>query len=161
MRCVSQLVTVLLLVGVVVSAVAVLASTVLDVVESHRPRQVALARIGDGEVDLVMVSRDFYVFSVSVGLVNLGTTPVDVEGGYIVVLVRGSTGRGEVLKCPVEGGVTLAPGEAGAISAQCLLWRRTLLELFGTGSPRGDDVKRAITLLHLDLWVGGGRLTLT
>lgn len=161
MKGISQLVVSILLVGVAVASGILLAYTVTDLVETYQPSQVMISRVGDINVGLDDVRWNRYRFMVSTKLVNLGSKPFTIprDGGWIVVLVKGTTGRVKILSCPFPEHRTLMPGDIEIVSAYCSLSSSDLRELFGYDKPPGDRVKQAfryVYLYFLDRRGGGG-----
>lgn len=154
MKSISQIIIAILLVGVAIVSGSILAYMVSDLIKSYQPSQVMISRIGRVEVELHSIqSSGNYWFTVSTKLSNLGTTPYTVPDGWIVVLVKGSTGQGRILKCSLSESETIMPGEIKTISATCSLSPGELEELFGETTPPADEVKQAFRYLYMYLYV--------
>jgi len=161
MRAVSQVIVAILLVGVAVVAGTMLSYIVTNSVALYKPSNVMVARVGEISVELSDINSGFYSFEVTTRLVNLGSQPLVLSSGSIVVLVKGSTGRSRIISCNVQNQIVLNPGEIKDFTAFCDISRSTLNELFGTQSPRADTVKSSMVFLYLSTYVstintGGG-----
>ena len=163
MRIISQIIVAILLVGVAVASGSILAYMVTDLVKTYQPSQVMITRVGGIDVELSRIRDDgYYEFTVSTKLSNMGSTPYTIPYGWIIVLVKGSTGQGKVMECFLDRSEMIAPGEIKTISATCMLSPDDLRRLFGEATPPADKVKEAFRYLYLRLRVyettnsGGG-----
>jgi len=64
-----------------------LSFVVTDMVSTYKPSEVIIARVGDVKVELLEVTGGYYNFIVATKLANLGTEPLVVSGGDIVVMI--------------------------------------------------------------------------
>jgi len=149
LRGVSQVIVAILLVGTAVVAGSALSYIVADMMSTYKPSETVLARVGDVEVELSSIISTGYRFTATAKLVNLGSKPIDVSG-YVVVLVKGTTGKAQIVSCPSNSYVTINPGEIKEIVGYCYLDKTNALQnLFGTTSPPADVVKSSISFLYI------------
>ncbi len=149
MRSVSQIIVAILLVGAAVVAGSLLSYIVTDMISTYKPSEVMIARVGSINVELREVSSGYYYFTVSTKLANLGTEPLTLRGGYITILVKGTTGKAIIRMCAIYRDVTISPGEIRDLTGICQFDKATLKDLFGTSTPPADKVKHSIVFLYL------------
>jgi len=149
LRGVSQVIVAILLIGTAVVAGSALSYIVADMVSTYKPSETVLARVGDVEVELSSIINTGYRFTATAKLANLGSTPISISG-YVVVLVKGTTGKAQIVSCPTSSYITINPGEIKEIVGSCYLDKSsTLQNLFGTVSPPADVVKSSISFLYI------------
>jgi len=153
MRGISQIVVAVLLAGTAIVAGSMLSYIVTDILTMHRPSSNIIARVGDVNAELSNVSSSGYTFVVTTKLVNLGTEPVLVQNGSVVVLIKGTAGRSKIMRCNITTPVTIGPGEIKDVVGQCFVSRSDVQNLFGSSYVAADVIKSSMTFLYLQVYV--------
>lgn len=157
MKGISQLIVAILLVGVAIATGSTLSFMVSGLMEVYMPRQISVSRIGEVEAEVVLEpGATDYTLLVNTKLVNLGSTPFILSGipgiqAYTVVLVKGTTGKGVILECPIQGNVMIMPGEIESIKAMCSLEPALLNELYGVENPPSYLVEGSVRYLYIKI----------
>lgn len=151
MRVLSQVVLVILMVGVAVVAASVLSYMAMEIMSGYKAPQVQLALVGGLNSELQGIDSSGYSFRASVRLVNLGSETANIVYGAIVVMVKGTAGKAVTTTCYYTSAVTINPGEVKRLIGVCFLSPSTLSDLFGTRTPPADTVKSSMYLLHVRL----------
>ena len=159
MKGISQILVAVLMIAAVLVAVSMYGYLATNLISTYKPSSVAVARVGDLDMELENIDVSTYVFSASLKLLNMGSSPLVLQGAKIYVLLIGSTGKTEVLSCATTAKVLIRPGSTGTITASCIIGSLDLRILYGTATPPADEVKKSARFLFLETYfepVGGG-----
>lgn len=150
-RGISQIVVSLLLLSVAVVVTATTGSTLMRMLSFYRPSSDILVRVGDPSLDIDVSGGMYYLFKVSVNILNMGSIQLQVQDGSVYVLFRGTTGTSRIQTCWLSNApIIIPPGSTATVQATCPLTTAQVTELFGS-SWTGDIMRRNTYFLFMRL----------